>query len=103
MAGDFQNSHPNPFIQSAPGFFGSKFVTICVTGNEMNQVDTTGYQVKKLLWWLLSWRTVALLRYEFYDFMKNLVGTVENTRYEEPFSIESLKESACSHNVLTFF
>ena len=45
MAADLQNSHPNPFNQSATGFFGSKFVTICVTGNEMNQVDTTGYQV----------------------------------------------------------
>lgn len=32
LAGYFQNLHPNPCSKSSTGFFGSKFVTICVTG-----------------------------------------------------------------------
>lgn len=32
LAGHFQNLHPNPSRHSSNGFFGSKFVTICVTG-----------------------------------------------------------------------
>lgn len=32
LSGHFQNLHPNPCSQSSNGFFGSKFVTICVTG-----------------------------------------------------------------------
>jgi nuclear protein localization family protein 4 len=32
LAGHFQNLHPNPCSQSSNGYFGSKFVTICVTG-----------------------------------------------------------------------
>jgi nuclear protein localization protein 4 homolog len=32
LAGHFQNLHPNPCRYSSNGFFGSKFVTICVTG-----------------------------------------------------------------------
>ena len=45
MAADFQNSYPNSCSQSSKGYFGSKFVTVCISGNEFNQVDTTGYQV----------------------------------------------------------
>ena len=45
LAADFQNSHPNPCKLASNGFFGSKFVTVCVSGNESNQVDTSGYQV----------------------------------------------------------
>ncbi len=33
MAGHFQSLHPNPCRLSSDGYFGSKFVTICVTGN----------------------------------------------------------------------
>lgn len=33
LAGHFQNLHPSPCSQSSNNFFGSKFVTICVTGN----------------------------------------------------------------------
>ena len=32
MAGHFQSLHPNPCRLSSDGFFGSKFVTVCVTG-----------------------------------------------------------------------
>lgn len=32
LAGHFQNLYPNPCRYSSNGFFGSKFVTICVTG-----------------------------------------------------------------------
>jgi nuclear protein localization protein 4 homolog len=32
LAGHFQNLHSNPCRHSSNGFFGSKFVTICVTG-----------------------------------------------------------------------
>ena len=33
MAGHFQSLHPNACRLSSDGYFGSKFVTICVTGN----------------------------------------------------------------------
>ncbi|KAH9389873.1 Nuclear protein localization protein 4 [Tyrophagus putrescentiae] len=45
MAGYFQNSHPNPCQLSPSGFFGSKFVTVCVTGDKENQVHMEAYQV----------------------------------------------------------
>jgi len=45
MAGDFQNTHPNPCRLSPDGFFGSKFVTVIVTGDVENQVHMEGYQV----------------------------------------------------------
>lgn len=32
MAGYFQNLHPNPCRYASNGYFGSKFVTVCVTG-----------------------------------------------------------------------
>lgn len=34
MAGELQNRHPNPCRYSSNGVFGSKFVTVCVTGEE---------------------------------------------------------------------
>ena len=38
MAGHFQSLHPNPCSLSSDGHFGSKFVTICVTGdNSVNK------------------------------------------------------------------
>ncbi|XP_034939345.1 nuclear protein localization protein 4 homolog isoform X2 [Chelonus insularis] len=45
MAGHLQNQHPNPCRFSPSGFFGSRFVTVCVTGDEKNQVHMEGYQV----------------------------------------------------------
>ena len=45
MAGFLQNNNPNPCRLSPEGFFGSKFVTVCVTGNAENQVHMEGYQV----------------------------------------------------------
>ncbi|XP_066137854.1 nuclear protein localization protein 4 homolog isoform X1 [Euwallacea fornicatus] len=45
MAGYFQNQHPNPCRYASSGGFGSKFVTVCVTGDKTNQVHTEGYQV----------------------------------------------------------
>lgn len=36
LAGHFQNLHPNPCRYSSNGFYGSKFVTICVTGKNLN-------------------------------------------------------------------
>nr|CAG4636997.1 EOG090X05T8 [Ceriodaphnia reticulata]SVE72923.1 EOG090X05T8 [Ceriodaphnia reticulata] len=45
MAGHFQSIHPNPCRLSSDGYFGSKFVTICVTGDSQNQVHMEGYQV----------------------------------------------------------
>ncbi|XP_075231079.1 nuclear protein localization 4 isoform X2 [Lycorma delicatula] len=45
MAGHFQNLHPNPCRFSPNGCFGSKFVTICVTGDATNQVHMEGYSV----------------------------------------------------------
>uniref|UniRef100_A0A8D8ZK58 Nuclear protein localization protein 4 homolog n=1 Tax=Cacopsylla melanoneura TaxID=428564 RepID=A0A8D8ZK58_9HEMI len=45
MAGHLQNLHPNPCRFSPGGYFGSKFVTICVTGDKDNQVHMEGYGV----------------------------------------------------------
>ena len=46
MAADFQNQFPNPCKLSRTGYFGSKFVTVCVSGNETNQISLKGYQVR---------------------------------------------------------
>lgn len=45
MAGHLQNVHPNPCQLSPTGVFGSKFVTVCVTGNKENQIHMEAYQV----------------------------------------------------------
>ncbi|XP_021925198.1 nuclear protein localization protein 4 homolog [Zootermopsis nevadensis] len=45
MAGHFQNKQPNPCRFSPVGYFGSKFVTVCVTGDATNQVHMEGYGV----------------------------------------------------------
>ncbi|XP_067006587.1 nuclear protein localization protein 4 homolog [Anabrus simplex] len=45
MAGHFQNKCHNPCRFSPVGHFGSKFVTVCVTGDASNQVHMEGYQV----------------------------------------------------------
>lgn len=45
MAADFQNQFPNPCNLSRTGYFGSKFVTICVSGDEDKQISLKGYQV----------------------------------------------------------
>ncbi|XP_035743841.1 nuclear protein localization protein 4 homolog isoform X2 [Vespa mandarinia] len=45
MAGYFQNQFLNPCRFSPSGYFGSKFVTVCVTGDDKNQVHMEGYQV----------------------------------------------------------
>ena len=47
MAAEFQMSHPNICSQASTGTFGSKFVTVCVSGNESNHPGTEGYQVGK--------------------------------------------------------
>ncbi|XP_054155355.1 nuclear protein localization protein 4 homolog [Oppia nitens] len=45
MAGFLQNSHPNKCRYSPDGSFGSKFVTVCVTGDGDNAIHMEGYQV----------------------------------------------------------
>lgn len=40
LAGHFQNLHPNPCHFSSNGFFGSKFVTVCVTGENKHQLKS---------------------------------------------------------------
>ncbi|CAL1297658.1 unnamed protein product [Larinioides sclopetarius] len=45
MAGYFQNKHPNPCKLSPEGYFGSKFVTVCFTGDENEHAHMEGYQV----------------------------------------------------------
>ncbi|XP_062122445.1 nuclear protein localization protein 4 homolog isoform X2 [Drosophila sulfurigaster albostrigata] len=44
-AGELQNRHPNPCKYATNGNFGSKFVTICVTGDSTHQVHMEGYAV----------------------------------------------------------
>lgn len=48
MAGHFQNLHPNITSRSPTGKFGSKFVTVLVTGSADKQVHMEGYQVSTL-------------------------------------------------------
>ncbi|GBP63474.1 Nuclear protein localization protein 4 homolog [Eumeta japonica] len=45
MAGHLQNEHPNACRCASSGYFGSKFVTVCVTGDSNRQVHMEGYQV----------------------------------------------------------
>ncbi|XP_072931598.1 nuclear protein localization protein 4 homolog [Epargyreus clarus] len=45
MAGHYQNLHPNACRYASSGYFGSKFVTVCVTGDGNNQIHLEGYQV----------------------------------------------------------
>ena len=45
QAGRFQNEFPNPCQLSHDGYFGSKFGTVCVTGDKDNQIHMEGYQV----------------------------------------------------------
>ncbi|GFT10641.1 nuclear protein localization protein 4 homolog [Nephila pilipes] len=45
MAGYFQNKHPNPCKLSPDGYFGSKFVTVCFTGDANQHAHMEGYQV----------------------------------------------------------
>ncbi|KAH9495810.1 Nuclear protein localization protein 4 [Bulinus truncatus] len=45
MAADYQNKYPNPCSLSPDGHFGSKFVTVVVTGDNDNQIHFEGYQV----------------------------------------------------------
>ncbi|BFZ02807.1 hypothetical protein BsWGS_05846 [Bradybaena similaris] len=45
MAADFQNRFQNPCRLSPDGHFGSKFVTVVVTGDNDNQIHFEGYQV----------------------------------------------------------
>ncbi|BET02731.1 Nuclear protein localization [Nesidiocoris tenuis] len=44
-AGYLQNLHPNPCKFSSTGHFGSKFTTVCVTGDSSKQVHMEGYAV----------------------------------------------------------
>ena len=68
MAADFQNLYSNLCGEAKGGSFGSKFVTVCVSGNEQNQVEMKGYQVFPLshnafciMVWAFSARFVKLL------------------------------------------
>ena len=45
MAAWFQNKHVNMCRYSSDGYFGSKFVTVVVTGNASGQINFDGYQV----------------------------------------------------------
>lgn len=45
QAGYFQNKYPNPCHLSSEGYFGSKFGTVCVTGDKDNTIHMEGYQV----------------------------------------------------------
>jgi len=45
MAGWFQNKYLNMCKYSPDGYFGSKFVTVVVTGDALGQIHFEGYQV----------------------------------------------------------
>ncbi|KAI8428959.1 hypothetical protein MSG28_007560 [Choristoneura fumiferana] len=45
MAAHFQSQRPHACRHAAGGRYGSKFVTVCVTGDKTNQIHLEGYQV----------------------------------------------------------
>ncbi|EDV28357.1 uncharacterized protein TRIADDRAFT_63700 [Trichoplax adhaerens] len=45
MAAAFQNAHPNPCKYARDKYFGSKFVTVIVSGDCNDSIDIHGYQV----------------------------------------------------------
>ncbi|KAL9697549.1 hypothetical protein quinque_000990 [Culex quinquefasciatus] len=45
LAGHLQNKYPNRCKHASKGLFGSKFVTVCVTGDDKKQVHMEGYAV----------------------------------------------------------
>ncbi|XP_058128457.1 nuclear protein localization protein 4 homolog [Anopheles ziemanni] len=45
LAGHLQNKYPNRCQHASNGYFGSKFVTVCVTGDDKKQVHMEGYAV----------------------------------------------------------
>jgi len=45
MTGWYQNKYVNSCKHSADGYFGSKFVTVVVTGDAQGQIHFEGYQV----------------------------------------------------------
>lgn len=51
LAADLQSKYPNPCKHSASGYFGSKFTTLCISGNEKQEVESRGYQVG-VAWWV---------------------------------------------------
>ena len=60
MAANFQNKHPNPCKYSKDGFFGSKFVTVIVTGKPyitwfvvyfFLAIDKAGLKIFFQDWW----------------------------------------------------
>ena len=44
-AAHLQNKYPNPCRWSSDGEYGSKFVTVVVTGDKENQIHFEAYQV----------------------------------------------------------
>ena len=63
MAADFQNLYSNLCSEAKGGTFGSKFVTVCVSGNEQNQVEMKGYQVLTL-YCIVCWSDHSPFLYE---------------------------------------
>jgi nuclear protein localization family protein 4 len=47
LAAHLQNMHPNPCRECDDGEFGSKFVTVVVTGNEAHELGYVAYQVSQ--------------------------------------------------------
>jgi len=45
IAGKLQDAHPNPCRLALSGNYGSKFVTVIVTGKDDGTIDFRGYQV----------------------------------------------------------
>ena len=45
IAGRLQARHPNPCRLAPSGYFGSKFVTVVVTGKDNGEIDFRGYQI----------------------------------------------------------
>jgi nuclear protein localization family protein 4 len=47
LAAHLQNKHPSPCKECEDGEYGSKFVTVVVSGNDQNELDYRAYQVSQ--------------------------------------------------------
>lgn len=55
MAGYLQNLHPNPCRYSPSGYFGSKFVTICVTGKLIGNYSNSSFEIKGIYYFVSNY------------------------------------------------
>ncbi|CAF0810758.1 unnamed protein product [Rotaria sp. Silwood1] len=92
MAGWFQNKYLNKCKYSPDGYFGSKFITVVVTGDASGQIQFEGYQVSN--------QCMALVKSEilFPTFDAPELGYIKETSSEQYVPDVYYKEKDCYNN-----